>query len=318
MTDAQQDQASPQSGGGNDSSRWWLIGAAVVLVAAGGYRMWQDRAASADPVAAAGDAAPAGSDLARLEAAAQAAGTDPMPWQVLATARYDAGDFAGAARDFARAAELAPDTAGIWSALGEARVMASRDDPMPADALAAFRRAAELDAGDPRARYFLAVKRDIDGDHQGAIADWLALLADTPPGAPWEADLRRTITEVGKINNIPVADRLAGVRQRALTPDEMPVAARAIPGPSRADMDAAARLPQGQQDAMVAGMVSGLEDKLKADPANVDGWIMLMRSRMTLGESAKAAKALNDAVAANPAAATRLRAQAQLLGVPGA
>src|SRR3546814_3713041 len=75
---------------------------------------------------------------------------------------------------------------------------------------------------------------------------------------------------------------------RALTADEMPIAARAIPGPSRAEMEAASQLPKGQQDAMIAGMVDGLEAKLKADPADVDRWIMLMRSRMTLGETAKA------------------------------
>src|SRR3546814_13264792 len=87
----------------------------------------------------------------------------------------------------------------------------------------------------------------------------------------------------------------------------MPVAARAIPGPSRADMEAASQLPKGQQDAMIEGMVSGLEAKLKADPANVDRWIMLMRSRMTLGETAKAAQALKDGIAANPGAAARLK-----------
>src|SRR3546814_2684551 len=80
----------------------------------------------------------------------------------------------------------------------------------------------------------------------------------------------------------------------------MPVAARAIPGPSRADMEAASQLPKGQQDAMIQGMVSGLEAKLAANPADVDRWIMLMRSRMTLGETAKAAQALKDGIAANP------------------
>ena len=105
---------------------------------------------------------------------------------------------------------------------------------------------------------------------------------------------------------------------RPLKAEEMPVAARAIPGPSRADMEAASQLPKGQQDAMIEGMVSGLEAKLKADPKNVDRWIMLMRSRMTLGETAKAAQALRDGIAANPDAAGRLKAQAQLLGVPGA
>ena len=104
---------------------------------------------------------------------------------------------------------------------------------------------------------------------------------------------------------------------RPLKAEEMPVAARAIPGPSRADMEAASQLPKGQQDAMIEGMVASLEAKLKADPSDVDRWIMLMRSRMTLGETAKAAQALKDGVAANPAAAARIKAQARMLGVPG-
>src|SRR3546814_8469060 len=78
------------------------------------------------------------------------------------------------------------------------------------------------------------------------------------------------------------------------------------------------RSPEGQQDARIEGIVSGLEAKLKANPADVDRWIMLMRSRMTLGETSKAAQALKGGIAANPGAAGRLKAQAQLLGVPGA
>ena len=75
--------------------------------------------------------------------------------------------FADAVSAYEKATVLVTDDAMAWSALGEALVMASKRDPMPTKALAAFRRAVALDAKDPRARYFLAVKRDIDGDHQG-------------------------------------------------------------------------------------------------------------------------------------------------------
>jgi cytochrome c-type biogenesis protein CcmH len=296
---------------------WAILGvAAAALAGAVGYSQWP-ASSSAEPSAMAASDSSA-DPLAALEAATRAQPDSFAAWQALGAGLFDSSRFADAAQAFARAAELAPDNAAIWSALGEARVMANNDNPMPPAALEAFRKAAAIDAKDPRTRYFLAVKRDIDGDHQGAINDWLALLADTPAGAPWEADLRRTIEQVGKIHKIEVASRLAATRPRALTPQELPVAARAIPGPSRADMEAASQLPKGQQDAMIDGMVSGLEDKLKANPANVDGWIMLMRSRMTLGESAKAGAALKSAIAANPDAENRLRGQAKLLGVPGA
>jgi cytochrome c-type biogenesis protein CcmH len=291
--------------------------AAAALAGAIGYSQWQgsNSAETAGPAAA--TSTNPDDSLARLEAAARANPDSVDAWQALGAAMFDMNRFADAAAAFEKAANLAPKTAVLWSALGEARVMASRD-PMPAGALDAFRKAAAIDPKDPRTRYFLAVKRDLDGDHAGAINDWFALLADTPAGAPWEADLRRTIEQVGAIHKIEVASRLAATKPRALTAAELPVAARAIPGPSRADMEAASQLPKGQQDAMINSMVAGLEDKLKANPNDVDRWIMLMRSRMTLGESAKASAALKNAIAANPGAAARLRAQAELLGVPGA
>ncbi|NYF32940.1 MULTISPECIES: tetratricopeptide repeat protein [Sphingopyxis] len=299
------------------TNRAILIAAFVLLAAAVGYAIWRDAAPSAAAPASETAAAPS-DQLAALETRAQREPNSADAWTALGAAKFDLGDFAGAIAAYDKAVALSPESAGLWSALGEARVMASDSDPMPAAASQAFDKAIALDARDPRARYFLAVRKDIGGDHQGAIDDWFALLADTPRGAPWEADLRRTIEQVGAIHKIEVATRLASTRPRPLTADEMPVAARAIPGPSRADMEAASQLPKGQQDAMIEGMVSGLEAKLKANPADVDRWIMLMRSRMTLGETAKAAQALKDGVAANPAAAGRLQAQAQLLGVPGA
>jgi cytochrome c-type biogenesis protein CcmH len=191
--------------------------------------------------------------------------------------------------------------------------MASEDNPMPTRALMAFRKAAELDPKDPRARYFLAVNRDIGGDHKGAIDDWLALLAETPAGAPWEADLKRTIEQVGKINDIEVASRIAGAMGKR--PAATHPAFGAIPGPSQEQLAAAGSIPPGEQRAMAEGMVAKLEAKLAADPKNVDGWIMLMRSRKTLGQDAAAAKALGDAVAANPARKAELEQAAGQLGI---
>ena len=299
------------------TNRAILIAAFLLLAAAVGYAIWRDSAPSAADPAAPGAAAPS-DQLAELEARTKREPDSADAWTALGAARFDLSDFGGAAAAYEKAVALSPDSAGLWSALGEARVMGSDSNPMPAAALEAFNKAIALDAKDPRARYFLAVKKDIGGDHKGAIEDWFALLADTPQGAPWEADLRRTIEQVGQIHKIDVAARLGSTQARPLTADEMPVAARAIPGPSRSDMEAASQLPKGQQDQMIEGMVSGLEAKLKANPADVDRWIMLMRSRMTLGETSKATQALKDGIAANPAAAGRLKAQAQLLGVPGA
>ena len=297
-----------------------MLGAAsLLLLGAVGFAITRGNQHAA-PAAAGVTAAPAGNGIAALEARVAANPDDVDAWTRLGEARFDQENYAGAAQAYAKASTIAPGVAGIWSALGEAQVMASptAGPAMPAAALAAFRRAHSLDTTDPRARYFLAVKKDIDNDHQGAITDWFGLLADTPPGAPWEADLRRTIEQVGQRHGIAVGPRLAAVRQRAIAPSQLPVVAQAIPGPTRDQMQAAAALPKGQQDMMVQTMVDSLAAKLRDDPRQPDRWLMLMRSRMTLGQAAQAGQALQSAIAANPADAARLRAQARLLGVPGA
>jgi len=198
--------------------------------------------------------------------------------------------------------------------------MADESNPMPKAAKAAFDKAIILDPKDPRSRYFLAVSKDLDGDHKGAINDWLELLKDTPKDAPWESDLIRTVEQVGKIHKIDITESLAStqkIRASDLSGTLKSIAAAPIPGPSKADMAQAAKLPPGQQQQMVTSMVEGLEAKLAKNPKNVDGWIMLMRSRMTLGETAKAKAALTKSVASNPESRNKLLKEARILGVPG-
>ncbi len=283
------------------------LGAVTLAVGTIGWRLAYDPSASQEPARGASD------PLAALEADAEANPRDAAGWQRLGFAYFDAGRFSDAAEAYAKATEAAPNNAVLWSSLGEALVMASADSPMPPRALAAFRKAGALDPKDPRARYFLAVNRDLGGDHKGAIGDWLTLLAETPPGAPWEADLKRTIEQVGKINNIEVAPQIAATLSKR--PAATQPAFGAIPGPSQEQLAAAGSIPPGEQRAMAEGMVAKLEGKLASDPGNVDGWIMLMRSRKTLGQDSAASQALASAIAANPTRKAELEQAASQLGV---
>ncbi len=219
-------------------------------------------------------------------------------------------------------------SASLWSALGEARVMAvdaavPDADPLPPSALEAFTKSVEIDPNDPRGRYFLAVKKDIDGDHEGALESWLALLADTPVGAPWEGDVVRTIQQVAAINEIDVEERLGTVMATRSPEIAIPGsgqmaggnASSSVRGPTAQQVNDARQMSASDQETMIAGMVESLETRLDDDPSNLDGWVMLMRSRMTLGETGKAREALAKAVAANPGNADELRRQAAQLGI---
>jgi len=295
--------------------------AGALLLAAGsiGFNIYQGSGGASAPETA-GEGAPS---IGALKAAAEASPNDAGPWGDLAFAHFQAGQFTEAAAAYRRAVQIAPNEAVLWSALGETLVLASKRDPLPAEALEAFRKANTLDPSDARARYFLAAKMDLDKDHEGAIAAWLELLADSPQGAPWEADLVRTIEQVGKMNSIDVAPRIAkanAARKPAmLAPGSGSVAGEAaspaLRGPSAADVAAASAMKPSEQRQMAEGMVAQLEARLQTEPKNIDGWVMLMRSRMTLGEPAKAKAALDAAVRANPGAAPQLREQAAALGV---
>lgn len=315
MDEGQTNDGKPSRGGRAGVLALGLALAAVVAALA-----WRGGSDEAGPAPIASDAAQPGS-IAALEARVAQNPEDGTAWQALGFARFAEQRYDGAAEAYAKAAELDSSSAVLWSALGEARVMASRRDPMPPAALEAFRKAAALDAKDPRARYFLAVNRDLGGDHRGALADWLALLRDTPPGAPWEADLVRTIEQVGKINKLETAPQLAAAdtARKAAFPEVAAApgltASRAIPGPSQEQLQAGSGMTPGQQREMAEGMVASLEGKLRTNPANIEGWVMLMRSRQSLGQTDRARKALADAKGANPGAAQRLEAEAGLLGI---
>ena len=311
---------NPPAGAGSSRAGWFLLGGALLLAAGSiGYNIYE--ASGSDAPAAASADGP--QTIEQLRAAAEGSKDDARPWSDLAFAHFQEGEFDEAADAYHRAVEIDPQAAVLWSALGETLVMASARDPLPAEALQAFEKALALDPQDPRARYFLAAKKDLDKDHEGAISAWLDLLADSPPGAPWERDLVRTIEQVGQINKIDVAGRIAeaqGARKPALlAPGSGGVAGEAaspnLRGPSAADVAAARKLNPSEQREMATSMVAQLEARLQQQPKNVDGWLMLIRSRMTLGEPDKAKAALEAAVTANPGAAAQLRAQAAGLGV---
>ncbi len=302
----------------NKIARWALIIAALVAVAAVGVSIWRGQAGTAvEATTESGEAGDVETRIASLEAKLKSEPNDANGWRMLGWSLFGTGKYAEAASAYAKAVQIEPGNAEYWSSLGEARVMAGKGD-VPSEAKQAFDKAIALDAKDPRARYFLAVQKDMAGDHSGAIDAWFALLADTPAGAPWEEDVRKVIAQVAEKEKIDVSARLKALRPAAAAPGGAAMATAPIPGANSAQMREAAALPKGQQDAMISGMVDGLDKKLAANPDNPQGWIMLLRSRMQLGETTKASTALKTArstFANDPQKLGMVNAAANELGV---
>jgi cytochrome c-type biogenesis protein CcmH len=232
-------------------------------------------------------------------------------WRVVGWAYAQAGNAGEAAAAYRKAAAIEPGNAENWSSLGEALQVPSAT--LVPEAAEAFRKANELDPREPRARYFLAVQKDLAGDPGGAVDGWIALLRDSPPGAPWESDLRRTIEQTAAKNRIDLAGRMPPARTGGN-------AAAGSPGPTAEQLASAASLPPAQQAQMIEQMVARLEARLKSDPRDEEGWIRLMRSRMALGDPKAARAALSSGLAAfqgDPAIIGRLKSAAAELGVPG-
>lgn len=330
-TTAGSKSAETSTGSRLSSGRLALIAAGLIAMAAVGISVYrsQDGADNAPPTSAAmGDAATQASVsdvIATLEERLRDNPDDAEGWRMLGWSYFETGQFAESVTAMRRAIALDEDNSEYHSMLGEALVMASKSSDIPQDAEDAFRTALEHDPMDARARYFMAAAKDIDGQHEEALDEWFALLADTPADAPYAEDIRTVIRDVAAANDIDVGDRLTSAKFAAPkgseTTDGASVATAAIPGPTRDQMSAASSLPPGQQEAMVQGMVEGLATRLKQNPNDADGWIMLMRSRMTLGETGKAGQALKEASAAfrnDDTQLKRIKEAAAALGVPGA
>lgn len=273
-------------------SRLLLIAAALIATISVGVTTLRPKSTDAPPETAAAPSPDIGAMIAQIEARLKTNPNDAQGWKMLGLSFYEASRFAESATAYKRAAELSPAAAESWSNLGEALVMASQGK-FPADAKTAFNNALARDPKDTRGRYFLAVEKDIAGDHKGAIDDWIALLKDSPPDAPWQADVRGLIASVAAQQKIDVRARMAALP--------------APPAPTTADAQ--------QQSAMIRSMVDGLAKKLETNPKDVDGWIMLMRSQAAIGQSADAKATRQSALAANPESAAKINTAASEFGI---
>ncbi|MEQ9662076.1 MAG: tetratricopeptide repeat protein [Parasphingopyxis sp.] len=318
--------ATQKSNDRSGPGRYVLIAAAAIATFSIGYALTRDGSQGAAESGAPTEGAPmeaSGGDLSQaipqLEQRLEDNPDDVEGWALLGLSYFQVERYQDSARAYGRAAELDPTNARYHSALGEALVLATPNE-FPAAAQQAFARALELDPTDPRARYFEGVRLDMAGQRAEALDVWIALLRDSPPDAPWAADVRRLINEVSELSGIDVSDRLPPEGTAAA--NQMPSAAtQGIPGPTPQEMRSASQLPQGQQDMMIENMVEGLDRRLRNNPNDADGWIMLMRSRMQLGQSSQAAAAwrrAREAFSGNSQQLARINASARGLGVPGA
>lgn len=236
---------------------------------------------SADPAAV--DIAEA---VARIEAHLAKNPDDGRGYEVVAPVYFRMERYADAVRALANAIRLLGENPARLAAFGEA-LMAQSGGIVTPDAKNAFERAVKLDGQHVKARFYLAVARDQDGDRAGALADFEAMLTGAPADAPWTAIVR---------------ERIAEMKGAAVPPGG----------------EALAALPAQERDAAIRSMVDGLETRLNSQGGSLEEWSRLIRAATVLGDRDRAVKALaaaREKLRAETGAATALDALAKELGL---
>ncbi len=183
-------------------------------------------------------------------------------WLLLARSYRSHRRFSEAAEAFRQAVDLSDRRVDVLADYGEARVLA-RDGTVDPEDRAIFEEILAKDPREPRARYYIGAFQAQRGDLKGALQSWADLLAMSPADAPWLEEVRGRVAD---------AERQLGVEAGSVKPS--------------------AAAPAEVDEATIRAMVEGLAERLKENPDDLKGWLMLARSYEVLGEAEKASHAL--------------------------
>ncbi len=242
--------------------------------------------------------------ITKLQARMQANPRDAEGWRMLGWAQFNKQNYAASAEAYAKAVEIDPANIDYRSAYAESLVQTA-DGIVTPKAQSLITEVLAKDPKNFRARFYDSLAQEQAGDKTGALDRWIALLAASPEGAGWREDVIARIVNLGK----------------ATGRDVSAIVASASPSTSvitDAQKSAIQALPEGDQTAMIKGMVAKLADRLKTNPNDADGWIKLIKSYQVLNDPDSAKDALNAALLAftnDPANKDKIVAAATNLGL---
>lgn len=204
---------------------------------------------------------------------------DPRARYYMALRQFQEGDLRTALADWRALAADSPPNAG-WMASVQQRIAEIEQTLGPAGVMIA-----DAEPASP------ALEEEAEADAAPERTELAT--ADDQAGAG------RGLAEPG---SAPAADQglSAGVTDGGAMPAPPPPAAStapssAVPIPSESQVADMMQLSPEDRQAQIAGMVDGLAARLQQNPDDVDGWLMLARSYVTLGDLASARLALANA-----------------------
>lgn len=220
--------------------------------------------------------------VARAEAHLAKNPSDGQGWDVLAPTYLRLGRPADAITAYRNAMRLLGENAERLTGLAEGLSM-TNGGIVSAEAEANLKRALEIQPKFPKAAFLLALGLAQEGRTAEATAAWKAILSDPQLDPSWreiaEAALQRAARAQDK-----VPDAQAGVSPQ--------------PGPTQGDIAAAQEMTPQDRAKMIETMVASLDERLRANPNDLEGWIRLVRSYVVLGKPDAAKAAVKRAIQA--------------------
>jgi cytochrome c-type biogenesis protein CcmH len=203
--------------------------------------------------------------IARVELQLEKHPDDVQGWQLLVPNYLNLRRYGDAARAIGNLIRINGPEAELYAAMGEALVYDNKG-LMNAQTVSIFKEALKLDPKHPKAQYYNALGLSQEGKAADAKQAFETLLAQSPADAPWRKTVEQEIAK--------------------LSPNA------AAPQISNEQMQGAEGMAPEERMAMIRGMVDGLDEKLKANPNDIEGWLRLIRARSVLNEQVKSANAL--------------------------
>ncbi len=203
---------------------------------------------------------------------------DGRGWEVIAPVHLKSGRVADAEKAYRNAIRLLGPSAMRLDGLAES-LMAGSNGMVTPEVRQTLEQSLSLEPDNPRAKFYVALSLEQDGETDRAKAAFEAIAKESPADAPW---LPLVNDHIVKNGGAPVAS------------------GKAPGGPTQEDVAAAQNMTPADQQQMIRGMIESLNAKLKADPNNFEGWVRLVRSYAVLNDKDRAADALKRGLAVFP------------------
>jgi cytochrome c-type biogenesis protein CcmH len=288
--------SAPMSGKGHLSANaaFFALASFIAIGSVGLYALYGNPSLPDQPLEARLNAPPAEQSIAiqiaNVERRLRANPKDALGWSVIAPVYFKMGEFDKAADAYRRAIELGGPNEDKLLGLFEALTFA-KEGEIPPEAKPALEAALARNPKSLRGRFWLAALASQDGRKADAEQTYREMLSENISSG-WKGLI---LKQLAALNQEPADEE-------------------------KNTAGAPAAMPQGEQAAMIRGMVEKLAARLKENPADLDGWLKLIRSYAVLKEPAKAQEAAASAreqFASEPEALGQIDAQTKQLGLAG-